>query len=52
MRRLASALVLLLCGCSYLGRNGASKYCTDARGKAIHGPAIPKDSTAADTVKR
>ena len=51
MRRLVSALLLLLTGCSYLGRNGASLYCTDAKGKAIHCP-VPKDSTKADTVKR
>lgn len=51
MRRLASVFLLLLCGCGgYFAPGGASLYCKDKDGKAIHCP-VPKDSTKADSSK-
>jgi len=52
LTRLLLCLALLLTGCSYLQPNGASTYCTDAKGKAIHCPSIPKDSTTTDTTRK
>lgn len=51
-RLLLLAALALLSGCGgYFAPGGASLYCKDKDGRAIHCPPIPKDSTKSDTTR-